>query len=440
MSDEFWRALLDPSAPLPPGWPAGALGAFLLLCVPIGGGIPAGVLMGHAAGVSVPGLAGLYFLSDSCSRSRSNFLDPEFGLLHVRLQTWVPLTIHVSGNGHEWLARHLDQRGVGSRRLDNAFLALDDPGRAQRLADRFATLPWPTRLERLARRVTPLLRDLLAGFRYYWATRQAEYATDVLFTSRAALRDLSPRLLRHAALCLRAEDVLAFLGRTLHGSFAGEVMNDWNRRWPGARVKHGMKANWIKRYDTHGGVLRIETVINDPHEFKVRRRCGRRRVLGWPPLPKGVAYLPRYVAVATAANHRSLDALAVVDDPAPAYRALERLTQPVRDAHHRASRAFNPAAPGDLALFAAVLRGEHALQGFRNRDVRLHLFGAKAATDRRRSRQVSRLVKRLHLRGRVAKIPRSRRRRVTHLGHVVMTAAIQLREEALPAAFLKAVA
>jgi hypothetical protein len=64
MSDEFWRALLDPSAPLPSGWPVGALGAFLLFCVPIGGGIPAGVLMGRAAGVSVPGLAGLYFLSD----------------------------------------------------------------------------------------------------------------------------------------------------------------------------------------------------------------------------------------------------------------------------------------------------------------------------------------------------------------------------------------
>jgi len=34
--------------------------------------------------------------------------------------------------------------------------------------------------------------------------------------------------------------------------------------------------------------------------------------------PKGVAYLPRYAAVSATANHRYLDALAVVDDPAPA--------------------------------------------------------------------------------------------------------------------------
>ena len=154
-------------------------------------------------------------------------------------------------------------------------------------------------------------------------------------------------------------------------------------------------------------MLRVETVINDPYEFKVRRRAGRRgrRTLGWHPLPKGVAYLPRYATVSAAANHRYLDALAVVDDPAPAHRALERLVQPVRDPHGRSSRAFNPAAAADLALFTAVLRGEHTLQGFRNREVRTHLFGPTAATDRRRSAQVSRLVKRPHLRGLVAKVP-----------------------------------
>jgi hypothetical protein len=76
----------------------------------------------------------------------------------------------------------------------------------------------------------------------------------------------------------------------------------------------------------------------------------------------------------------------------------------------------------------------------RNRDVRTRLFGTSAATDHRRSGQVSRLIKRLHLRGLVAKIPRSRRWRVTQLGHAVMSAAIQLREEQFPTAFLKAAA
>ena len=64
------------------------------------------------------------------------------------------------------------------------------------------------------------------------------------------------RLLRHATLCLRAEDVLTFLGRKLHGGFTGEILNEWKRRWPGARVKHWMKGNWIKMYDKHGSRVR----------------------------------------------------------------------------------------------------------------------------------------------------------------------------------------
>ena len=144
--------------------------------------------------------------------------------------------------------------------------------------------------------------------------------------------------------------------------------------------------------------------------------------------------------MSAAANQRYLDALAVVDDPAPAHQALDRLVRLVRDRHGRASRAFNPATAPDLALFTAVLRGEHLLQGFRNRDVRTRLFGPTATADRRRSAQVSRLVKRLHLRGLVAKIPRSRRWRITQLGHTVLSAAIHLREEQFPAAFLKAAA
>ena len=43
----------------------------------------------------------------------------------------------------------------------------------------------------------------------------------------------------------------------------------------------------------------------------------------------------------------------------------------------------------------------------------------------------------LHVRGLVAKIPRSRRWRVTHFGHAVMSAAVRLREDQFPDAFLK---
>ena len=70
-----------------------------------------------------------------------------------------------------------------------------------------------------------------------------------MFKDQASLKPLYKELLQHALLCFSAEDVLTFLGRKLHGGFHGEILNDHKKRWPGARIKHRMKGNWIKMYD-----------------------------------------------------------------------------------------------------------------------------------------------------------------------------------------------
>jgi hypothetical protein len=64
LPDDVLRALLDPTAPLPHNWPTGVWGVFLLFLVPIGGGIPFGVLMARDAGIAVPITVFLYFVSD----------------------------------------------------------------------------------------------------------------------------------------------------------------------------------------------------------------------------------------------------------------------------------------------------------------------------------------------------------------------------------------
>jgi len=154
------------------------------------------------------------------------FMDRDFGLIHVRRQTWFPLQLQVYVNGHEWLARKLAQHGVRYTKHDNAFLWLADCPRAQRLADRFVSLPWVARLDRYARQVNPLLRDGLTSMSYYWVTTQAEYATDLVFKSPQQLAEFFPRLLEHSTLYFSARDVLSFLGRKWHGKFAGEVVTD----------------------------------------------------------------------------------------------------------------------------------------------------------------------------------------------------------------------
>ena len=55
-------------------------------------------------------------------------IDPEFGWMHVRLQTWAPYEMQIYVNGREWLARQMDQAGIGYRRSDNKITAVDDFG------------------------------------------------------------------------------------------------------------------------------------------------------------------------------------------------------------------------------------------------------------------------------------------------------------------------
>jgi hypothetical protein len=368
----------------------------------------------------------------------SYWMDREFGLMHVKIQTWFPFTVQVYVNGHEWLARKLPKQGIGFRKVDNAFVWLADAERASQCARGFWRRDWPGFLHSLACRVNPLLEDWLAGQSYYWVIDQAEFSTDVLFADKKALAALRPALYEHAALCFGAEQVMTFLGRKYRETFQGEVRTQWHRREPGAAVKHWVKGNALKMYDK--GVLRIETVINDPREFFVHRPRQKQDgtvEVGWFPMSKGVANLYRYAQVGQKANARYLEALAVVNDLGVGQRELDRRCAPV-PFQGRRRRGLQPLGRDDQALFRAALRGEHAVRGFRNGELAERLFGSRPKDpreQRRRCGRVSRRISLLRAHGLAAKYPRSRRYRVTSAGQRFMSTAIHVRAKLFPRRF-----
>ncbi|MGA9042311.1 MAG: hypothetical protein WB421_17390 [Terriglobales bacterium] len=354
------------------------------------------------------------------------FLDPNLGLMHVRLQTWAPFTCQIYVNGHEFVARKMAQQHIRFEQVDNCFTHLADPKAAQRLANRFAKLPWPKILEKYARQVNPLLRKELKELRsHYWVSDQAEFATDLCFASKHALAGLFTRLLAFALLTFTPKKVFTYLGRKWHENFDGEVQTRYrSEREPGACVKHFMKNNWLKMYDKLGLILRIETVINQPGEFKVFRECQHQdgsSSTGYYPMRKGVGNLHHYQSQALQCNQRYLDALAAVDDPTPALDDLDNLTERQRQ-QGRSYAGFNPARQEEIRLFTAVLAGDHIAQGFRNHAIRAALYdgASKEQQRRRQSAAVGRLLKRLHVRGLLAKVPHTRRWRVTTKGRRVL--------------------
>ncbi len=370
------------------------------------------------------------------------YLDRRFGLVHVRIQTWLPFTVQICVNGQEYLRRRLDGESIGYRMLENSFQHIDDWLRAQEIADEFVQLDWPLILSEWARTANPHLGTaVLPDMGYYWVADQVEYATDTAFTDRNALQSLYPKLLQHAMLTFGAQDVMGFLGRKLDGRFKGELVSDLKDRWYGRRIKHRSKRNWIKMYDKQGVVLRVETVVNQPYEFKVRRKGKRdgKKMTAWFPLPKGVGYLYRFAEVARAANLRYLEALSVVDDPEAALKAVREVTRK-KTRHGKRYAAINPAADRDLALMRAVIAGEGHLHGFTNQHVRTRLYGNRKRSKKDENRlraRTGRDLKKLQAHGLIRKIQNSRKWRVTKKGHAAISTFIKCHDLYYKQEFMK---
>jgi hypothetical protein len=363
------------------------------------------------------------------------FIDRQFGFMHVRLQSWFPMEIQVYINGREWLCRQLDHNNVSYERYDNALLHIEDTDIAQKLCERFVKRKWRRVLNRFANLVNPWLPVLRTAdvADYYWVVDQAEVATDIMFKSCAQLRQLMPDILEHATLKLSAHDILTFAGRQ---RLRTEITTDHKLRPEGRRVKHRIRGNTIKMYDKHS-VLRIETTINKPREFKVvriRKASDGRTSRRYMAMRKTVSDLWRFLQVGSAANKRYLEALAHVQPKGKAVNQLDRLCQ-TRIVNGKRHARFNPVAADDCDLFAAVLRGEHTITGFRNRDLAKNLYDTPPRSTnqaRRRCIRVSRKIAKLRAHKLIAKVPRSRLYRVTPLGHAVMSAAVAFRHQSFP--------
>jgi hypothetical protein len=380
-----------------------------------------------------------------CLHQYLYFIDPVFGFGHLRLQTWFPFTIHVCVNGREWLCRELQRRGIGFVRRDNCVVAVEDVAAAQEILRSQVTADWQGMLNRLAHWAFPLHQTLLNGdpLNYYWSADDSEWASDLMFRSPRQLARLYPHLVQHAFQTCSSTDVMRFLGRkappqfppgTVPARFAGQVLTQLRKRPEGVCIKHRLNHNSIKMYDKQGSVLRIETTISDARDIKVFRKVENQpnSVKTWRSLRKGVCDLPRRCQISQSANNRYLANLSAAEATIP----LEQLTAKVCRRtlwQGRSVRALRPLEAEDRSLLQVVMRGEFAIHGFRNEDLRTWLFSppTDAAERRRQSAKVTRQLRLLRAHGLIQKIPKTHRYSLTQQGRLTINALLAaLRTEA----------
>jgi len=339
------------------------------------------------------------------------------------------------------------------------------------LCDQQLQVNWPSLLDQLAHRLNPIHATLFARYptAYYWSVAQSEWASDVMFRTRADLEARFPRWIRHAVTSYGAVDILRFLGRKIPpqgkvpARFAGEVESSLLDREEGVRLKHWLNGNSLKLYDK-GSLLRAECTLTNPTDFRVYRakETDPHGPKDWRALRHGIADLHRRAVVCQAANGRYLEALAAVHDTTPLHQLAQPLCQrvveptaasrcrtaePVRavptpppapetgpietkKVRPRQVRALNPLAPADAALLEAVSRHEFLINGLRNRDLRRLLYETPTTDpqeQRRRSAAVGRKLRLLRAHGLLLKVSKTHRYLVTANGRKAITALLAAR-------------
>jgi len=338
--------------------------------------------------------------------------------------------IQVYINGREYLAKKLDKEGIQYQRYDNSFTYISDIEKAQEIADKIESVKLTGRLDAIVSKLNPYLPTIhdTFGMGYYWCVDQCEYATDVMFNSRKNLEEIYPSLVEHALVNFKCEDVMTFLGRKMHAAFQGELVSDIKKRPQGIRIKHRMKSNAIKMYDKYS-VLRVETTINDPHEFKIYREVNSKDgpVMRWVPMGKSIANIYRYAQVSAASNKRYLDALTDAIPTGNIIKEIENVTQRKKK-NNRYQSGFNVWSPDTGMLFSTIMDGAHTINGFTNKDICSKLYPAQKKEARIRNK-VTRLFSKLRAHGLIRKAPHSRKYYITAKGYRIMGGVLYLKEK-----------
>jgi hypothetical protein len=404
-------------------------------------------------------------------------IHPVFGFMHARIQTWFPFHVYVCINGREWLARQMDQAHLRYVRRDNTFTWLQDIDQTQTLFDQQLHAPWGSLLDGLAAGLNPAHQALFAPapLRYHWSVADSEWASDILFTSRAALEQIYTPLLRHAVLTFGTAQVLRFFGQPVPCSgkvphrCRHEVNTNVKERVEGVRIKHWFNNNNLKLYDK-GSVLRAECTLREPEQFRVERTTAAHpeHPPAQRPMRQGIIDLPHRAALSQAANERYLEALAGVHLTTPLRTLAEPLCRPVPaptgtrtsaavaatpppprgegmegtgaavvpaasdpgGASPRRVRALNPLAAADAALLTAISHHEFLIAGLRNREVRRLLFGEEppgSQERRQRAAAVTRQLRLLQAHGLLQKIPKTHRYVIPEAGRHAITALLAAR-------------
>jgi hypothetical protein len=331
-------------------------------------------------------------------------LDRDFGPFFLKFCSYFPYNAKLCINGHEYVKRQLERRGIRYEALDNGVLSCQDPAALQQICDQLSAAHIDRLFRKWLRRIPHpfTAKDRAWGVRYDLSILQAEFSLTQVLDRPVTGRVFFEEVIRENLDIGRPDQVQLIFARKIirkgihatPGRFRTRVIT--TGVYPSLHVDY--KATRIKQYHKEGRALRTETTINNTNDFGIGKRLHN---------------LPALREVGFRANRRLLDVQRISHDCSIGEDGFQALQRPRVVQEQRAS-ALRFGDERVQTLMHALVLFRLLPNGFSNRDLRERLEPLRGRLTTPGA--VSYDLRRLRLRGLITRLPHTHRYEVTEQG------------------------
>jgi hypothetical protein len=201
--------------------------------------------------------------------------DEVLGPIIVRVASFFPFQGTYWLNGHSFIERELNKAGIGFRKNDNAFLAVDDVAALQAAADRLSPAIIRKRLDYWTLIVGPKFskkeRERINLSRFY-AITQIEYCRNFIFKRHFPIHKIFERSCEIGLWLMTANRISEIFGvrrtKKLRGKLAA-VAEQMEHGHHAFRVN--FKNALLRQYEKFSRFLRNELLSNNLQDFGLRK-------------------------------------------------------------------------------------------------------------------------------------------------------------------------
>jgi hypothetical protein len=201
--------------------------------------------------------------------------DEVLGPIIVRVASFFPFHATYWINGHSFMERELERAGIGFRKDDNAFLAVDDVAALQAAADRLNPAIIRKQLDYwtliLGPKFSKKERAQMNLSRFY-AIAQIEYCRNFIFKRHFPIHKIFERSCEIGLWRLTANRISEIFGVRLHKRLRGKLATVIDQ------IEHGhhvFRAHWknafLKQYEKFSHYLRNELCSNNLRDFGLKK-------------------------------------------------------------------------------------------------------------------------------------------------------------------------